>query len=609
MRLLKKDNEIIRVIKEKERDALIIDCVKCTMPKKISLSELEGFVECDAEELYMKTDVNNVDVESLDARSRREAYNRYTMIAGILPYLENERQRSDVIAEIAKEWNVSKQTVRHYLCMYLIYQSVGVLASKRIVVERTLTQDERNMQWALNKYYYTKNRNSLAEAYQYMLQHKYRDEEGRLLNDYPSIHQFRYFFRKTRKEEKYIISREGLTCYQRDYRPLVGGGVPAYVSAVGVGMLDSTVADVFLVDSSGNLVGRPTVTVCIDAFSGYCMGYALTWEGGMYSLRSLMLNIIADKVKWCERFGVVIEREQWNCSQLPGTFLTDMGREYTSYAFEQITELGPKVTNLPPFRPDLKSKVERFFGLLNSTYVPLLRGRGTIESDYQERGAHDYRFDARLTIDEFETILIRCILHLNNYRLIENFPYTEQMLQEQVKPYSTAIWNWGIQQLGANLISVGQDELVFTLLPRTQGTFSREGLKVNRLRYHREGFTEQYLKGGTAVVAYNPDDVTSVWLVDEGKYLEFSIIEFRYSGKDLQTVHTQKQQQKALVRDCVSESLQAQIELAEHIETIANSAKRYTDVHIKDVRKNRDKEKQSRHIDFMKEGTRSEKSK
>lgn len=129
MRLLKKNNEIIRVIKENEKDALIIDCVKCTMLKKILLLELEGFVKCDAEELYMKTDVNNVDVESLDARNGREAYNRYTMIAGILPYLENERQRSDVIAEIAKEWNVSKQTVRHYLCMYLIYQNVGVLAS------------------------------------------------------------------------------------------------------------------------------------------------------------------------------------------------------------------------------------------------------------------------------------------------------------------------------------------------------------------------------------------------------------------------------------------------------------------------------------------------
>lgn len=609
MKLLKNDNSIIRVIKEYENDALVIDCVKGTMPKKIALIELEGFVECSDEALYTKTGVNSVDVESLDAKSRKEAYNRYTMIAGILPYLENERQRSDVIAEIAKEWNVSKQTIRHYLCRYLIYQSVGVLASKKVVVERPLTQDERNMRWALNKYYYTKNRNSLAVAYQYMLQHKYRDNEGKLLDNYPTIHQFKYYFRKTKKEEKYLISREGLTCYQRDYRPLVGGGVQAYVSAVGVAMIDSTIADVFLVDSSGNLVGRPTLTVCIDAFSGYCMGYSIGFEGGFFSVKSLMMNIISDKVKWCERFGIIIKPEEWNCNKLPGTFLTDMGREFTSFGFEQITELGVKVTNLPPYRPDLKAKVERFFGLLNSTYVPLLRGCGTIESDYQERGAHDYRLDACLTLRDFEAVVIRCILHLNNYHLIENFPYTEQMLKEQVKPYAAAIWNWGVEQLGANLISVGQEEVVFTLLPRTQGTFSREGLKVNRLRYHREGFTEQYLKGGKAIVAYNPDDVTSVWLVDEGQYLEFRIIESRYSGKDLQTVRMQKRQQKELVKDCVSESLQAQIELAEHIEAIANSANRYRDVHIKDVRKNRDREKQNRHIDFVKEGTSVGKSK
>ena len=608
MKLLKNENSIIRVIKEYEKDALVIDCVKGTMPKKIALTELEKFVECSDEELYTKTDVNSVDVESLDAKSRKEAYNRYTMIAGILPYLENERQRSDVIAEMAKEWNVSKQTIRHYLCRYLIYQSVGVLASKKVVVERPLTQDERNMRWALNKYYLTRRRNSLTVTYQYMLQHKYRDKDGKLLDKYPSIHQLKYYLSKMKKEQV-LISREGLTRYQRDYRPLVGGGVQAYVTTVGVAMIDSTIADVFLVDSSGNLVGRPTLTDCIDAFSGYCMGYALTWEGGMYSLRNLMLNIIADKVNWCERFGIVIEPEDWNCSQLPGTFLTDMGREYTSYAFEQITELGPKVTNLPPFRPDLKSKVERFFGLLASLYVPLLRGRGTIESDYQERGAHDYRLDSCLTLRDFESVIIRSILHLNNYHLMENFPYSEQMLKEQVKPYSSAIWNWGAKQLGANLISVGQEELVFTLLPRTQGTFSREGLKVNRLRYHREGFTEEYLKGGKAVVAYNPDDVTSVWLLDEGQYLEFRIIESRYSGKDLQTVRTQKRQQKVLVKDCVSESLQAQIELTEHIEAIVNSANRYTDVHIKDVRKNRDREKQSRHVDFVKEGTGVGKSK
>ena len=37
--------------------------------------------------------------------------------------------------------------------------------------------------------------------------------------------------------------------------------------------------------------------------------------------------------------------------------------------------------------------------------------------------------------------------------------------------------------------------LVLTLLPRTEGKFSRFGLKVNKLRYHNEGYTEEYLKG------------------------------------------------------------------------------------------------------------------
>ena len=52
-------------------------------------------------------------------------------------------------------------------------------------------------------------------------------------------------------------------------------------------MLDATVCDIYLVDNSGNLVGRPILTTCIDAYSSLCCGYALTWEGGIYSLKKL----------------------------------------------------------------------------------------------------------------------------------------------------------------------------------------------------------------------------------------------------------------------------------------------------------------------------------
>ena len=74
---------------------------------------------------------------------------------------------------------------------------------------------------------------------------------------------------------------------------------------------------------------------------------------------------------------------------------------------------------------------------------------------------------------------------------------------------------------------------MLTLLPRTTGRFSRSGLKVNKLRYHREGYTEQYLSGGDVTVAYNPEDVSSVWVLEDGAYTEFTIIESRYQGKDL----------------------------------------------------------------------------
>ena len=77
---------------------------------------------------------------------------------------------------------------------------------------------------------------------------------------------------------------------------------------------------------------------------------------------------------------------------------------------------------------------------------------------------------------------------------------------------------------------------MLTLLPRTTGRFSRSGLKVNKLRYHCEGYTEQYLSGGDVTVAYNPEDVTSVWLLKDGAYTEFTIIASRFKSKDLTVV-------------------------------------------------------------------------
>lgn len=600
--LLKNDKDIVRVLEIQQDRILIIDCIKKTMPVWVQSSNVDSFSCCSVEELIQVTGFELYSVNTLDADQKKVMYKRYTLIAPILPFIADDKKRSQIIRSISTEHEISKQTIRNYLCLYLVYMDIAALAPKKHQNDNVeLTEDEKNMRWALNKFFYTTAKQSLTTAYTMMLKEKYCNATGELEREYPSFYQFRYFYRKTKKMQNFYISRNGLKNYQRNNRPLIGEGVQEFASAVGVGMLDATICDIYLVNDMGNLVGRPILTACIDAYSGLCCGYHLSWEGGVYSLRGLMLNIIADKVNWCKQFGISVRPDDWDCDKLPAVLVTDMGSEYKSENFEQITELGIKVINLPSYRPELKGLVEKFFDVVQNTYKKHLKGRGVIEPDYQERVAHDYRKDACLTMTDFEKIIIHCIIYYNSQRTVVNFPYSEDMIQNNVKPYASCIWNWGKSQIGANLIDGSAKKLILTLLPRTIGRFSRYGLKVNKMRYHCDGYTERYLKGGEVTVAYNPEDVTFVWLLEKGVYTEFKIIESRYKNKDLTSVQCLQTSQKVIEKEAEKDNIQAQIDLARHIETIACNVNSGINVNIKNINNARKREQGKRHQDYMKE--------
>ena len=592
--LLEHDGHFVRILETHLSKVFLIDCLKRNMPEWRERDELQQYVSCP--EIYLQ-EVSHIFLSDIsDAKSKKIMYERFTMISPVLPFITDTQKRKEIIHSVSVAKGISKQTIRHYLCLYLSYQDISVLAPKENRKNVCLSQDEKNMRWALNKFFYTKHKNSLNTAYLFLLKEKYCDAMGNLLPEYPSFYQFRYFYRKTKKMQTYYISRNGLKDYQKNNRPLLGDGIQEYASSVGMGMLDATVCDIYLVNDAGKLAGRPILTVCIDAYSSLCCGYLLSWEGGVYSLRGLMLNIIQDKQKWCKKHGIFIEKSQWDSNQLPALLVTDMGMEYQSENFEQITELGVTVINLPAYRPELKGAVEKFFDLIQNTYKPHLKGKGVIEADYQERGAHDYRKDACLTMEDFEKVILHCIIYYNSHRMIENFPYTEEMIKNQIPPFANTLWEWGRKQSGANLITVNKEQLILTLLPRTTGEFSRVGLKVNQMRYKNEDYTERYLTGGKVTVSYNPDDVTVVWLKENGFFIPFTLIESRYSGKKLAEVEHMKKGKKELVKKSVTENIQAQIHLAQSIEIIVSSVKNHATTEIKECEGIRQREKRKNRI-------------
>ena len=594
--LLKHEDSVIRVLDIKERRYFVIDCKNRTLPRWEEATALADYVPYN-DTLDILPEIND-----LDPQSRKIAYERYTLIAGVLPFITDKRQRCASVSKIAEYHNISKQTIYNYLWLYLVHQNITALAPKAILTEKQLSPEEKNFRWALNKYFYTQNGNTLNTAYTLMLKEKYCDANGTLIQPYPSFYQFRYYYRKHKKMQNYYISRDGLKNYQRNNRPLLGDGIQAFAPNIGVGMLDATVCDIYLVNEAGGLVGRPILTACVDAYSGLCCGYSLSWEGGVYSLRNLMVNVITDKVEHCKKHGIIINRNDWNCAALPSTLVTDMGKEYVSNTFEQIADLGVTVVNLPPYRPELKGAVEKFFDVIQGLYKPHLKHMGVIETDYRERGAHDYRKDACLTMNDFEKIVLRCIIYYNSQRVNDTFPYTEAMLSEGLEPYASQIWNYGLTHRGAGIIPVAYNTLVLTLLPRCAGKFSRKGLLVNKLRYKNEAFTERYLTGGNAVVAYNPDDVSSVWLIENGVFSVFTLIESRFSGKGVEDVALIKEAQKAVVKAATAVNLQAKINLAKHIDVVAETASTQGKAQVKDIRSNRKREQRESHINYVKAG-------
>jgi hypothetical protein len=104
------------------------------------------------------------------------------------------------------------------------------------------------------------------------------------------------------------------------------------------------------------------------------------------------------------------------------------------------------------------------------------------------------------------------------------------------------------------------------------------------------------------MIAYNPEDVSSIYLIEDD-YAKFDLIESRYQGKPLAEVEEMQKKQKAIVKSCTYENLQAKVDLARNIEAITSKTTYKDNVNLESIKKNRQKEKNQRHKDLVQEVT------
>lgn len=506
-----------RVLKE-NAGLWIISYENPVSPKFVLSDELRDYTRIEAPTEYLRF----MEKEATDGQK-----NRLDLISELLEdkaYISDKRLRNTKIKEIAEREGTTIKRIKKLFYRYLAGRPL--VEGKQVSVKKPL-DEKKDFVWAIDTFYYSAKKMSLRNAYDLMLLSKYTDTDGRLISEYPSWHSFRHFFydQNYHRKSRNSIAREGLSNFQRNNRPLFGSAM-AWKDKIGAFQMDATQADIYLVSrlDKSAVIGRPSIYMAVDTATQLIAGIYIGLDAGEQAVINCLANAAMDKVSYCQQYGINITKDMWPNTGLPGEVITDKGKEFISTRMnELIIKYGIEVESLPPFRPDGKGLVEKTFDLIQQKYKPILRGKGVIEADAQERWAVDYRNQATLTLEEFTKVVIHCVLYLNSSRIIQNCQISE------VTPTATGLWDWYSQENQSLVIPVEGEKLYQFGLPRKTVTLSRKGINNNGLWYVSANYKKllEYKGIGEKIrIAYDPENVSRIYLIENMEYIPFELANY-----------------------------------------------------------------------------------
>lgn len=480
LRFVKQTGAIYRVLLETPAGCWLIDCNGPSTP--FFAANLDSYERVPAPESWISEQTITPAQET-----------RLKMIQPLLDCtdcISDKSLRYQMAAEIAQQ---NQTTTRRILRLYYRYLATGRLMQKR---KQQISESNQIMARAIRRYYYGSKRLSLRAAYEMMLLEDYVGHNGEFDSDAPTWSQFRHYYygHGFHRDPQKIIAREGLTKYQRDHRPAWGSSA-GWRSQPGSYQMDATQADIYLVSRQDRsiVVGRPYIYLAVDTATHLIAGVYVGYSCDETAVMACIAQAASDKVEYCARYGIEITQEQWPSVGMPTEIITDQGREFFGPRMsEMCRRYGLEVLTLPPFRPDQKGCVEKSIDLLQQRYKPMLRGRGVIEEDAQERWATDYHTQATLDLDDFTRIVIHSILYLNSGRILDDKTPAERWLE-----------------LSPRLMAVNPQELHIQTLPRDTAKLTRRGIRVNRMWYAPDD-TDGLTIGNVYTIAYDPSDLRCI---------------------------------------------------------------------------------------------------
>lgn len=302
-------------------------------------------------------------------------------------------------------------------------------------------------------------------------------------SEIPSYGQFtkryRDAFKKSERERVIVGDKK----YRKDISPNLSNSTLESNAPGKRYQIDATIADVHIVSEfdRADSISRPTVYLCIDVFSRMIAGVYIGLESpSMEGARMTILNCIEDKEEYCSRYDYSMSKDDWPVRSLPSNLLGDNAELRGLTVENAIMKLGIAIENTGSYRGgDMKGIVERKFRSLHDRIKAVVKGM--IMPDFQERGAPDYRKEARLTISEFSRIVFAWIKEEHN-KYLQNYPPDIEIEKAGInKTPPLELWKWGGAQYRPQFLKTAPEMVVrAALLPSKMASVTQNGIRLHR---------------------------------------------------------------------------------------------------------------------------------
>jgi putative transposase len=252
---------------------------------------------------------------------------------------------------------------------------------------------------------------------------------------------------------------------------------------------DHTLADILVVDSQGEILGRPILTTVVDTYSRCIVGIHIGMEGPSAAVTCLALRQAIMPKQYDMSYQL---SNQWLTYGVPQYLYTDGGADFTSKHIDQIAaSLG--ITLCLRRRPSDGGIVERPFGSINSEFFSTLPGYTTSRIKGHRTQVET---EACITLEDLESLLVRYIVDRYN-----------QMPDPRIgKQSRIARWETG-RIVQPPLIS--ERELDILLMRQDRRRVYQGGY----IRFANLVYRGEYLAGyagESVVLRYNPRDISTL---------------------------------------------------------------------------------------------------